>query len=97
MTTETMTTETASALTAIKTLPKSHWRQSYTGKAGRCCCGCAGNYSENPRALTAQINRITRLIETGEAENVMIYGPEAEPEFISVEANERMYTLYNRA
>jgi hypothetical protein len=97
MTTETMTTETASALTAIKTLPKSHWRQSYTGKAGRCCCGCAGNYSENPRALTAQINRITRLIETGEAENVMIYGPENEPEFISVEANERMYTLYNRA
>jgi hypothetical protein len=92
-----MTTETASALNAIKARPKSHWTRSYTGKAATCCCGCAGNYSENPRALTAQINRITRLIETGEAENVMIYGPDTEPEFISVEANGRMYTLYNRA
>ena len=94
------------ALTAIKTLPKSHWKQSYTGKANRCCCGCAGNYSSNNRAVSAQINRIARLIETGYAESVMIGYPFAkreipaeqqvmtEIEWVSVDSNGRTYTVY---
>lgn len=98
--------EMAAAMTALANLPKSHWKKSYTGKAETCCCGCAGNYSENPRALTAQINRISRILAEGENESLMIGYPfpkrhlpieqqvMTEIEWISVERNGRMYTIY---
>lgn len=103
----TTTEEKTMALNAIKTLPRTHWKQSYTGKARRCCCGCAGNYSSNTRAVSSQINRIIRLIETAEEESLMVGFPFAkrelpveqqvmtEIEWISVERNGRMYTVYN--
>jgi hypothetical protein len=99
-------TEMAVAMTALETLPKSHWKQSYTGKAATCCCGCAGNYSSNSRAMTAQINRIRNIIANGEDESLMIGFPfpkrdlpieqqvMTEIEWISVERNGRMYTIY---
>lgn len=39
--------------------------KSYTGKAGRCCCGCSGRYTEQRAAITRQENRIRRLVAEG--------------------------------
>lgn len=40
-------------------------KRSYSGKAGRCCCGCSGNYSENKASVTRQINKIKKLVAAG--------------------------------
>lgn len=97
----------AAAINAFKTLPRTHWKQSYTGKAKTCCCGCAGNYSENPRAVSAKISRIIGLIESGMAESLIIGYPfekrglpieqqvVTEIGWISVESNGRMHTVYS--
>lgn len=40
-------------------------KRSYSGKAGRCCCGCSGSYSENKASVTRQINKIKKLVAAG--------------------------------
>lgn len=40
--------------------------ETYTGKPG-CACGCRGNYSRNPRAMKATVNKMRRIIEAATA------------------------------
>lgn len=35
----------------------------YRGRAGKCCCGCSGTYSESPMARKRAANEITKVPE----------------------------------
>jgi hypothetical protein len=62
-------------------------KSSYSGAAGRCCCGCAGNHSENKAAITRQINRIKRLAGEGVTLDI-------QPSYVAAEQNDRLYIVY---
>jgi hypothetical protein len=63
---------------------------SYSGAAGRCCCGCAGNHSESPVAVKRQINRIKRLA----AEGIEL---DVQPTYVAAEKDGRLYIVYLEA
>lgn len=58
----------------------------YSGKVGRCMCGCAGHYSVNPGTITRIVNEINRL------------GPQSYPEhideFVFADSGGRTYCAY---
>lgn len=60
---------------------------SYSGAAGRCCCGCAGNHSENPGAIKRQVNRIKRLAGEGVTLDI-------QDSYVAAEQNDRLYIVY---
>lgn len=62
-------------------------KSSYSGAAGRCCCGCAGNHSETPVAIKRQINRIKRLAGEGVTLDI-------QPHYVAAEQNDRLYIVY---
>lgn len=62
-------------------------KSSYSGAAGRCCCGCAGNHSETPVAIKRQINRIKRLAGEGVTLDI-------QPTYVAAEQNDRLYIVY---
>lgn len=62
-------------------------KSSYSGRAGACCCGCAGNHSETPVAIKRQINRIKRM--AGEGIELDI-----QDSYIAAEQNDRLYIVY---
>jgi hypothetical protein len=62
-------------------------KSSYSGRAGACCCGCAGNHSETPVAIKRQINRIKRLA----AEGVEL---DIQPSYVAAEKDGRLYIVY---
>jgi hypothetical protein len=62
-------------------------KSSYSGAAGRCCCGCAGNHSETPVAIKRQINRIKRLAGEGVTLDI-------QPSYVAAEQNDRLYIVY---
>ena len=64
-------------------------KSSYTGAAGRCCCGCAGNHSETPTAIKQQINRVKRLAGQGVELDI-------QPHYVAAEQNARLYIVYFR-
>ncbi len=33
----------------------------YSGKPGRCCCGCSGTHSESPKTITRVVNMLNSL------------------------------------
>ena len=84
--------QVASAEVARVALVAVPWAQSYTGKQG-CMCGCRGNYSQHKPAITAQRNRIARLIEDGEYDSVDVYfyGNDVS---VCADNNGRRYALY---
>lgn len=52
-------------ITDVTLLDFTGAKRSYSGKAGRCCCGCSGNYSESKASVTRQINKIKKLVAAG--------------------------------
>ncbi len=75
-----MTTRTA-ATTQLQNVTPSQVAKVYTGKAGRCCCGCAGRYfyaadqaaEAEQRGGTvnpAQVTRVLRLLQAETATEV---------------------------
>lgn len=60
---------------------------SYSGRAGACCCGCAGNHSETPAAIKRQINRIKRLA----ADGVEL---DENDTYVAAETDGRLYIVY---
>lgn len=62
-------------------------KSSYSGAAGRCCCGCAGNHSETPVAIKRQINRIKRLAGEGVTLDI-------QDSYVAAEQNDRLYIVY---
>jgi hypothetical protein len=62
-------------------------KSSYSGRAGACCCGCAGNHSETPVAIKRQINRIKRM--AGEGIELDI-----QDSYVAAEQNDRLYIVY---
>lgn len=62
-------------------------KSSYSGAAGRCCCGCAGNHSATPVAIKRQINRIKRL--AGEGVEL-----DTQDSYVAAEQNGRLYIVY---
>jgi len=62
-------------------------RSSYSGAAGKCCCGCAGNHSTSPIAIKRQINRIKKL--EAEGHEVDFGGS-----YVAVERGNRLYIVY---
>ena len=57
----------------------------YSGKAGKCCCGCSGKYSETPR----QIKRVAKVIAEAPVEARI-----EDNSFISADVGGRTYTVY---
>lgn len=62
-------------------------KSSYSGAAGRCCCGCAGNHSDSPVAIKRQINRIKRLAGEGVSLDI-------NDSYVAAEQNDRLYIVY---
>lgn len=62
-------------------------KSSYSGAAGRCCCGCAGNHSDHRVAVKKQINRIKRL--AGEGVEL-----DLQDSYVAAEQNGRLYIVY---
>ena len=62
-------------------------KSSYSGRAGACCCGCAGNHSETPVAIKRQINRIKRLAGEGVTLDI-------QDSYVAAEQNDRLYIVY---
>ena len=85
----------ASAAVARVALFSVPWAQSYTGKQG-CMCGCIGNYSQHKPAITAQRNRIERLIVDGECDSVDVYFHGTDVS-VACDNNGRRYALYLKA
>lgn len=91
--------EAAKALEAAKAMQRgeellaatdidfSKAKSSYSGAAGRCCCGCAGNHSDSPVAIKRQINRIKRLA----AEGVEL---DVQGSYVAAEKDGRLYIVY---
>lgn len=50
---------------AVRIARETKATRSYNGRAHVCCCGCAGNYSENAASITRTRNAIIKRIETG--------------------------------
>lgn len=75
-------------------LDPSKVSQAYSGKAGKCCCGCAGKHYHRTEGknATRQIARIVGLIQDAMDANdssVMI-----EPAFASCIIGGRLYCAY---
>jgi hypothetical protein len=87
--------QVASAAVAAVALVAVPWAQSYTGKQG-CMCGCIGNYSQHKPAITAQRNRIARLIADGEYDSVDVYFHGTDVS-VACDNNGRRYALYLKA
>lgn len=70
------------------TIDFSKVKSVYSGKAGKCCCGCAGTHSKNKGSITRVINKLKSesLIEEFK-ENI-------NTSFVSVTINERWYIAY---
>jgi hypothetical protein len=74
-------------VTAVADLNFAGATQSYTGRDGYCCCGCAGNHSKTKTAITRQINNITRLVRDGHV-------AEAYHNHVAVRKDGRLYIVY---
>lgn len=74
----------------IDTIDFSKITSSYSGAAGKCCCGCSGNHSTSPIAIKRQINRIKKLAAEG-------YEVEIETFHVAVEKGNRIYIVYSSA
>lgn len=57
----------------------------YSGKVNTCCCGCAGNHSDNPVQIKRTLNKINKHF----AKTVL--DPQSN---ISVELGSRLYIAY---
>jgi hypothetical protein len=57
-------TTTATA-TTINPACATKIEKSYAGASGKCCCGCAGKYSENPRTIKAAMTRANKMLANG--------------------------------
>jgi hypothetical protein len=79
--------KTADGEAATKNIDWSQAKSSYSGAAGKCCCGCAGNHSESGVAIKRQINRIKRLAGEGVTLDV-------QPTYVAAEQNDRLYIVY---
>jgi len=62
-------------------------KSSYSGAAGKCCCGCAGNHSDNRAAIKRQINKIKYLAGQGVKLDI-------QPSYVAAEYNDRLYIVY---
>jgi len=62
-------------------------KSSYSGRAGACCCGCAGNHSDNRVAIKKQINRIKMLAGQGVELDI-------QPSYVAAENDGRLYIVY---
>ena len=58
----------------------------YSGKAGKCCCGCSGKYSDKP----AQKTRVINLLATASK-------LEFDSTYVSADIDGRTYTAYLKA
>lgn len=76
----------ASALPAVNVDPAKIVR-TYSGAAGRCCCGCCGKYSETDRSKKIIANKINAAIASG-------IRPMVDSEFVSVDVGGRTLTAY---
>lgn len=63
-------------------------KQVYSGKANRCCCGCAGNYYEDERNK----RRIAKLLQSNPA--TILEDGIGDEELFSVEVGNRLYIAY---
>lgn len=65
----------------------SQAKSSYSGRAGACCCGCAGNHSDHRVAVKKQINRIKMLAGKGVELDI-------QPTYVAAENDGRLYIVY---
>lgn len=72
---------------ATSSIDWSKAKSSYSGAAGRCCCGCAGNHSDHRVAVKKQINRIKRLAGEGVSLDI-------QDSYVAAEQNGRLYIVY---
>jgi hypothetical protein len=61
--------------------------QVYSGKAGRCCCGCCGNHSGEPRSIKLICGKLNKLAKQG-------YRLEDMPTYYSIDTETRRYIAY---
>ena len=64
-------------------LTPGHVRSVYSGRNGKCCCGCAGKHSTEAREIT----RILNLVKKNPTEFVT-------NEFVSTVVGKRVYIAY---
>jgi len=55
----------------------------YSGKAGKCCCGCSGKYSSSP----AQVKRVLNLLASAEKR-------EFDASYVAADIDQRTYIAY---
>lgn len=72
---------------ATNAIDWSQAKSSYSGAAGKCCCGCAGNHSDNRVAVKRQINKIKYLAGQGVELDI-------QPSYVAAESNDRLYIVY---
>lgn len=71
--------------------------QVYSGAAGKCCCGCAGNYSSGPRNVKAHVTRMNkRAKEIDGGSGWSVYNRELPSlsSYVSFETATRVLILY---
>ncbi|MBY0560051.1 hypothetical protein [Hyphomicrobium sp.] len=69
---------------ALNALQKTDIKSVYTGRAGKCCCGCAGTHSEKPATKTYVLNILKK-----NAADV-----DDDGDNLSVEIGGRLYVAY---
>lgn len=59
----------------------------YSGKAGKCCCGCAGTYWDNNKDNARQVERIINKVRTAGDQDVC-------STYVATEIGSRLYIVY---
>jgi hypothetical protein len=72
---------------ALKDIDWSKAKRSYSGMAGRCCCGCSGNYSESKQGISGQISRLKKLAGQGVKLDI-------QDSYVAAENGGRLYIVY---
>ena len=71
-------------------LDPANVKEVYSGKPGRCCCGCSGKYSDNPNTIKRIVGYINANREAAKATNNYI----EDNELVSVDTDTRRWIAY---
>jgi hypothetical protein len=61
--------------------------RAYSGQARKCCCGCAGKHSDDPRTIKSICRKIDRLAAQG-------YKREESDSYFTLDTETRRYIAY---
>ena len=73
-------------ISSLPTLTPSDFIKAYSGKAGRCCCGCSGTYYPAGHKM---VTRILKKIQTADPTTVDIGAT-----YVAVDNDTRQWILY---